>query len=80
MVYEAGVPLAQRSERRSYVPKVAGSSPAWDKIHFLYCLPNVIASMGPAKGLRTPGIEPGAQAWEACMLPLHYERRRKKDA
>ena len=25
--------------------------------------------------MRTPGIEPGAQAWEACMLPLHYERR-----
>ena len=24
--------------------------------------------------MRTPGIEPGAQAWEACMLPLHYER------
>ena len=26
--------------------------------------------------MRTPGIEPGAQAWEACMLPLHYERLR----
>ena len=26
--------------------------------------------------VRTPGIEPGAQAWEACMLPLHYERSR----
>ena len=25
--------------------------------------------------MRTPGIEPGAQAWEACMLPLHYERQ-----
>ena len=24
--------------------------------------------------MRPPGIEPGAQAWEACMLPLHYER------
>ena len=23
-------------------------------------------------GLHQPGIEPGAQAWEACMLPLHY--------
>ena len=22
--------------------------------------------------MRQPGIEPGAQAWEACMLPLHY--------
>ena len=27
-----------------------------------------------SKKMRTPGIEPGAQAWEACMLPLHYER------
>ena len=27
---------------------------------------------GPNK-LHTPGIEPGAQAWKACMLPLHYE-------
>ncbi len=22
--------------------------------------------------MRLPGVEPGAQAWEACMLPLHY--------
>ena len=21
-----------------------------------------------------PGVKPGAQAWEACMLPLHYRR------
>ena len=28
------------------------------------------------ENMRTPGIEPGAQAWEACMLPLHYERLR----
>ena len=24
--------------------------------------------------LRTPGVEPGSQAWEACMIPLHYVR------
>ena len=24
--------------------------------------------------VRLPGVEPGAQAWEACMLPLHYRR------
>jgi hypothetical protein len=24
--------------------------------------------------LRTPGVEPGSQAWEACMMPLHYVR------
>ena len=23
---------------------------------------------------RTPGVEPGSQAWEACMMPLHYVR------
>ena len=21
-----------------------------------------------------PGVEPGSQAWEACMMPLHYMR------
>ena len=29
--------------------------------------------------MRPPGIEPGAQAWEACMLPLHYVRLRPLD-
>ena len=24
--------------------------------------------------LRMPGVEPGSQAWEACMMPLHYMR------
>ena len=24
--------------------------------------------------LRTPEVEPGSQAWEACMVPLHYVR------
>ena len=22
--------------------------------------------------VRMPGVEPGSQAWEACMMPLHY--------
>ena len=25
--------------------------------------------------MRMPGIEPGSQAWEACMMPLHCMRR-----
>ena len=25
--------------------------------------------------MRMPGVEPGSQAWEACMMPLHYMRR-----
>ena len=24
--------------------------------------------------MRTLGVEPGSQAWEACMMPLHYAR------
>ena len=28
--------------------------------------------------LRTPGVEPGSQAWEACMMPLHYVRSRQR--
>ena len=24
--------------------------------------------------LRTPGVKPRSQAWEACMVPLHYVR------
>ena len=26
------------------------------------------------KEMRMPGVEPGSQAWEACMMPLHYMR------
>ena len=25
--------------------------------------------------MRTPVVEPGPQAWEACMMPLHYVRQ-----
>ena len=25
--------------------------------------------------MRMPGVEPGSQAWEACMIPLHYMRQ-----
>ena len=39
-----------------------------------FCLNEFCANGTMSKILRTPGIEPGAQAWEACMLPLHYER------
>ena len=24
--------------------------------------------------VRMPGVEPGSQAWEACIMPLHYMR------
>ena len=26
------------------------------------------------KNLRRPGIEPGSQEWESCMIPLHQRR------
>ena len=25
--------------------------------------------------MRRPGIEPGSQEWESCMIPLHQRRR-----
>ena len=28
----------------------------------------------PDAQMRMPGVEPGSQAWEACMIPLHYMR------
>ena len=31
-----------------------------------------------AQSMRTPGVEPGSQAWGACMMPLHYARRCKQ--
>ena len=27
--------------------------------------------------MRMPGVEPGSQAWGACMMPLHYVRLQK---
>ena len=43
-----GVPLAQRSERRSYVPKVMGSSPIWDTPLFLGRTPHRGIGLNPA--------------------------------
>ena len=34
----------------------------------------VLEKSGPKPKMRTPGVEPGSQAWEACMMPLHYVR------
>ena len=33
-----------------------------------------LISLANACGMRMPGVEPGSQAWEACMIPLHYMR------
>ena len=29
------------------------------------------------ESVRQPGIEPGSQEWESCMIPLHYWRLSK---
>ena len=34
------------------------------------------ACSSQAEIMRTPGVEPGSQAWKACMMPLHYVRSR----
>jgi hypothetical protein len=33
-----------------------------------------VSSWKGIKKVRMPGVEPGAQAWGACMLLLHYMR------
>ena len=35
--------------------------------------PSMAGGHHPRK-MRMPGVEPGSQAWEACMIPLHYMR------
>ena len=36
--------------------------------------PLTVADSG-VRLMRMPGVEPGSQAWEACMMPLHYMRQ-----
>ncbi len=37
--------------------------------------PGIAAERRPRCNMvRTPGVEPGSQAWGACMIPLHYVR------
>ena len=35
----------------------------------------IIKDKNYVKNLRRPGIEPGSQEWESCMIPLHQRRR-----
>ena len=32
-----------------------------------------IASGDSGKSVHCPGIEPGSQEWESCMIPLHQQ-------
>ena len=40
----------------------------------LACLPLAPFATAFISNMRMPGVEPGSQAWEACMMPLHYMR------
>ena len=35
---------------------------------------SISCGYGP-KAVRCPGIEPGSQEWESCMIPLHQQRK-----
>jgi hypothetical protein len=41
----------------------------------LPCHLAIPAMIKESKALRQPGVEPGAKAWEASMLPIHHWRR-----
>ena len=68
-------------------PGIAGSSPAevngiWihpapikdSNSHYITVSQCMDTYRHVLKNMCMPGVEPGAQAWEACMLPLHYMR------
>ena len=51
-------------------------------VHILHHLPAETCAVTRPRlqiAMRLPGVEPGAQAWEACMLPLHYRRSCSRD-
>ena len=62
------------------MPKALGSNPSGSMfLREFFCeavVQSVARNMAICRygNMRPPGIEPGAQAWEACMLPLHYRR------
>ena len=45
----------------------------YDQLNLTVQLPD-FAIRGHPTEMRMPGVEPGSQAWEACMMPLHYMR------
>ena len=54
-----------------------GSNPL--AVVFLFSDPRFSAmSTSDSNKMRMPGVEPGSQAWEACMMPLHYMRSASK--
>ena len=74
--------LTGNARRRPGCPGAA-VTPMWRRWHSgplgrqAWCPPPRAPSMAGAhhtRKLRMPGVEPGSQAWEACMIPLHYMR------
>ena len=79
--------VAQWIRHRPTEPGIAGSSPAevngiWihpapikdSNSHYITVSQCMDTYRHALKNMRMPGVEPGAQACEACMLPLHYMR------
>jgi hypothetical protein len=55
----------------------AASNPMYCQDTQLACSTNLLSPVGSKKLARghhmhLPGVVPEAQAWKACMLPLHY--------
>ncbi len=59
-------------ERQSCKLKVLGSVPSGALASHSWICFHITNSI--CANVRTPGVEPGSQAWEACMIPLHYMR------
>ena len=66
--------LSRKFAKKNPIPSEDLSTPpvrtSTSALHFFL---SVLVSLS-VQVLCLPGVEPGAQAWEACMLPLHYRR------
>ena len=66
-----GVPT-QGACRRRRPAAVVGGTQCVPGPHMRGCACGTHTTQGA--WMRTPGVEPRSQAWEACMMPLHYVR------
>ena len=55
------------------LPRISGCAASRAAVRCLRSTPHDRTSA--LHDMRMPGVEPGSQAWEACMMPLHYMRR-----
>jgi hypothetical protein len=54
-------------------PWISSAKSAWHKASSIVAT-CVQSGSWALKKMRMPGIQPGSQAWQACMMPLHYMR------